>query len=347
MMTDIVTDSTTAIAPGKVILFGEHAINRGQPALSTAVGLYTRCYAKLSSGGEYRFVSGRHRQTVSREAIRKLARDVAAYRKAEDYAAIRRLATTDFFSPQKYILALAFGKALPAGFNLEWQSQIPPSSGLGSGGAAFVALVAAILPFLPQPPSVEQRITWAHCGDIVAHGGIASALDTQTSRIGGIIRHTGKGLTEAVACAPGLSLVIGNTGLAAATSEVNARVRRWLAERPASRMAFFEIVGTLSSGALPLLEQGEWEGLGRLMTLNQLVLEKIGVSCPEIEVLIEAALGAGAFGAKLSGSGGGGIMIALVSPERRQAVAEAINAAGGTAFTPETAVSGVHLQETE
>jgi mevalonate kinase len=344
---DSATRSTTAIAPGKVILFGEHAINRGQPALSAAVGLYTRCRVKPNSSGEYRFVSGQRRQTVSREVILRLAQDVEAHRMAEDYEAIRRLAATDFFSPQKYVLALAFGDVLPSGFDLAWESQIPRSSGLGSGGAAFVALVAALLPFLPQPPSLEQRAAWAHGGDIVAHGGIASALDTQTSQFGGIIRYSGRGPAETVPCLGGLPLVIGSTGLTAMTSAVNGRVQRWLAERPSSRMVYFETIGTLSRSALPLLERGEWEQLGRLITLNQLVLEKIGVSCPEIETLIEAALAAGAFGAKLSGSGGGGIIIALVPPERRQTVAGAIKAAGGTALTPEIAVSGVHLEETE
>jgi mevalonate kinase len=68
-----------------------------------------------------------------------------------------------------------------------------------------------------------------------------------------------------------------------------------------------------------------------------------GVSCPEIEALIEAALGAGAYSAKLSGSGGGGIIIALVAPETKTAVASAITQAGGTALTPEIGVPGAYL----
>jgi mevalonate kinase len=224
---------------------------------------------------------------------------------------------------------------------LEWESEIPSSSGLGSGGAAFTAMVAAVAPLLPEPPGLEQRAAWARLGDVIAHGGIASALDTQTSLLGGVIRYTGTGLAEPVPCAPGLSFVIGNTGVVAATSEVNTRVRLWLAERPESRMAYFRTVGTLVRTALPLLERGEWEELGRLFTLNQLVLERIGVSCPEIDALIDAALAAGAHGAKLSGSGGGGIVIAIVPAAARDAVAAAIHEAGGTALMPEVGVPGV------
>ena len=81
------------------------------------------------------------------------------------------------------------------------------------------------------------------------------------------------------------------------------------------------------------------------MNLNQLVLEKMGVSCPELETLNRAALAAGALGAKLSGSGGGGIMLALTSPETKAAVAVAIAQAGGEALTPEVAVEGARIEE--
>lgn len=339
-------DSTiTAIAPGKVILFGEHAVNRGQPALSAAVGLYVRCRVTPLGKGEYRFRSGKRTHSVSRQVIVRLAQQVEACRAAGEYEAIRQLAADDYFAPAQYVLASAFGDALPDGLEVEWESEIPPSSGLGSGGAAFASLVTAIAPLFSELPSLEQRIAWAHRGDIVAHGGIASALDTQTSLLGGVLRFTGQGLAEPVHCAPGLSLVIGNTGVAVATSEVNRRVRQWLAERPASRTAYFQAIGVLSRAALRLMEIGDWEELGRLLTLNQLALEKIGVSCLEIERLIDAALGAGALGAKLSGSGGGGIIIALTSPENCVAVAGAITAAGGAALMPEIGAPGVRLEE--
>jgi mevalonate kinase len=128
---------------------------------------------------------------------------------------------------------------------------------------------------------------------------------------------------------------------------VNTRVRFWFAENPADRMKYFRAIGDLARAAVPLLGQGDWAELGRLMTLNQSVLEKIGVSCPQIDRLIHAALGAGAFGAKLSGSGGGGIIIALASPETKPAVGKAIAAAGGRVFAPEIGVAGVRQEGIE
>jgi mevalonate kinase len=215
---------------------------------------------------------------------------------------------------------------------------------LGSGGATFAALAKAIAKCapltLPLSPRERERAIgqWAWLGDVIAHGGIASALDTQTSLLGGSIRYTKEEWGRRVPCHATLSLVIGHCGVSAATSEVNTRVREWLAA-DATRMRYFEMIGVLSDAAQERLAIGDWREMGKLMNMNQLVLEKIGVSCPELERLIDAALKAGALGAKLSGSGGGGIMIALVTPETKMAVAKALHDAGAQfVYTPQVAV---------
>lgn len=338
--------SITATAPGKVILFGEHAINRGQAALSASVGLYATC--RVRPGTErYRFAGGGHSQSATRAEIFACGQWIERCRASADFAGIQKKAVEDYFGPAKSILVSVFGDSLPRGLDVEWESALPVSSGLGSGGAAFTAFVAALTALLPDEAGLERRAEWAQRGDLVAHGGIASALDTQTSLLGGVIHYAGHGLADGVPCGPGLALVIGHSGVQAATGDVNSRVRRWLAQKPAARLAVFRGIGALTRAALPALAAGDWDTLGRLMTLNQLVLEKIGVSCPELESLIDAALDAGALGAKLSGSGGGGIMAALVRPETQAAVADAVRAAGGIVYTPEIGVAGVALRKEE
>jgi mevalonate kinase len=332
-----------ASAPAKAILLGEHSVNRGQSALAVSVGLRVRCTVEMTTDG-FQFISGTQTQGATRNAFVQLTASVDGWCEAQHYEAIRQLAHDDYFAPAKYIVAKAFGEALPTGLRISWESEIPSAGGLGSGGASFVALAAAI-EALKLPNAAHKRIgELAYLGDVIAHGGIASALDTQTSFLGGVIRYTKAGWGEAVPFDPGLSLVIGNTGVRGRTSEVNTRVRQWLEADP-TRMQYFEGIGVLSNAAMERLETGDWRLLGKLMNLNQLVLEKIGVSCPELETLNRAALAAGAFGAKLSGSGGGGIMLALVSPETKDAVAEAIAQAGGEAITPPVAVEGARIEK--
>jgi mevalonate kinase len=348
--------AVTAIAPGKVILFGEHAVNREQPALAASVGLYATCRLETTEQPGVVFRSdapGRARATATWDEIHALRRAVDAWRAAEDYDAIRRLAAADFFAPQKYVLATAApaatGRDLPAsdaslrGLDVTFTSDIPVSSGLGSGGAAFAALATALAAWAGGAER-ERVADWAHRGDVVAHGGVASRLDSQTSLCGGVIRFTAeRGLGEPVEVAPGMTLVIGNTRVRAATAGVNVGVRRWLAADPARRR-YFEAIGTLSRAAVEPLCSGDWPQLGSLMTLNQVLLEKIGVSSPEIERLVAAALGAGALGAKLAGSGGGGIVVALAETGTSDAVAAAIAAAGGDVLAPAIGVRGARIQ---
>lgn len=330
----------TASAPAKIILLGEHAVNRGASALAVSVGLRARCSLRLGGEG-FVLAGGNHRRRASRNEIFAAGAVVEAARASESYSQIQLFARSEFFGPAMYLLA-GFEQALPKGADIRFESMIPVAAGLGSGGATAVALAAAMTLALDQHIQPRRLAALAHRADIVAHGGTASGLDSQTSLYGGAIRYTAEREGEPIACAPGLSLVIGNTGVYAATSDVNGRVRAWLAERP-TRLHYFHEIGTLARHAESVLMASDWPELGRLMNLNQLLLERIGVSCPELEVLNEAALAAGAWGAKLSGSGGGGIMIALADEDTREAVAKAITAAGGTAILAPVGVEGVQV----
>lgn len=337
------TVRVTTSTPAKAILIGEHAVNRGATALAVSVGLRARCtlFASETSrlgADEILLVDGDRHELTTRAALLALSDEVDDLLARQEYNTIQSLAAADYFAPAKYVLASA-GSVLPR-LVVEFHSAIPRSAGLGSGGAAFVALAAALDRVIGGGAGPRELAQRSRRGDLIAHGGVASGLDTQTSLYGGALRYTAACEAEPVPVPPGLLLVIGNSGVSAATSAVNGGVRAWLAERPL-REHYFAEIGLLARHAEEALRIGDWPELGRLLNLNQLVLERIGVSCPELEVLNEAALEAGAYGAKLSGSGGGGIMIALVAPERTVLVAEAITGAGGTAIVAPVGVPGV------
>lgn len=334
MIQTVPTCTVTASAPGKVILFGEHAVNRGQPALAAAFGRRTVC--QLVACDDDRVVlRGAGRESARTLAgVRAHARALDAALAARDFAGIAQALREDFFASSACVVgrvAAAFPE-LP-GLELSFSSDLPIGGGLGSGGAVHAALATALARLLrelrgaaPAPAAVGE---WAYAGDCIAHGGTASALDTQTSLLGGVIAFRAGGVGRPLAVAPGLRLVVGDTGIKkGSTGSVNARIREWLAA-DAARLRPFEEMGALARAARAPLAAGRWAEVGALMDRNHALLASVGASHPQLEALCAAARAAGAYGAKLTGAGGGGAMIALVSDATAGAVVAALRAAGG------------------
>jgi len=135
---------------------------------------------------------------------------------------------------------------------------------------------------------------------------------------------------EPLPIATPFTLLIGDTGVRSATRLPVGEVRRRWERDPSRYGMLFDAVADVVYQARRALAEGEIATLGPLLDCNQALLEEIGVSSPELERLITAARSAGAGGAKLSGGGWGGVMIALVEPETAQHVREALEAAGAT-----------------
>ena len=126
------------------------------------------------------------------------------------------------------------------------------------------------------------------------------------------------------------TIVIGDTGVSAPTKESVADVRKlWEADQ-AKWEGMFDEVGTIAKEARKAIESGKTKVLGKLMNQNHTFLQEMTVSSPELDNLVSAALNAGAAGAKLSGGGRGGNMIALVEKEKAPVISEALLSAGAT-----------------
>jgi mevalonate kinase len=182
---------------------------------------------------------------------------------------------------------------------------------------------------------------------MIAHGGIASSLDSSTITLGGLIQYTVADGAESLPISTSLPLVIGEAFVAdRSTAKLNTIVRKYLEAHP-PRLHLFGDMGYLVRQIIVALEREELVTLGHLFNLHQLIQEKIGTCAPENEQLIEAAIGAGALGAKISGAGGGGIIIALAEPDRQPAVAAAIEAAGGRSYIASTGTPGIRIEPEE
>ena len=340
-MTSIVTS-----APAKIILCGDHGVNRQQPALATAANMRTHCRITTRSDQQYCFRTSPHSEICTRERLFDFKGEVDTLREAQELDEIRERAR-DFFAPTRYVLAHIVEQVGGSGLDIEWRSTVPVSSGLGSGAAASTSMALAAFQAAGHRPSREELVAVAWQGDIIAHGGVASSLDSSTIVFGGLIRYTVKDGAEALPITTALPLVVGNTFVEdRSTAKLNTRVRKWLDGHPA-KMHLFRDMGWIVRQIVVALENNDLPGLGHLLNLHQLIQDKIGTSAPENEQLIEAAMGAGALGAKISGAGGGGIIIALAEPDQQSAVAAAINEAGGQSFIVTTGSEGVRVEPKE
>lgn len=329
--------AATATAPAKVILTGEHAVNRGQAAVATALELRVACDVVLRGDGRYGLSSGDRAEAGTVEELAAFRARVDALRSAEALDAIRALAGSDYFAPVRYVLSQCIDGV--GGVDVTWRSELPIGAGFGSGSAASASLVVALAAARGTPVEPADVASLAWSGDVIAHGGVASGLDSGACALGGAVRYTLERGPEPLALGVRFELVVADTGIVADTATVNAAVRERLAARPWLG-SVFPAIGWLSEGVASALGAGDLAGLGSLLNLNQLALERLGVSCPEIDALVEAALAAGAWGAKLSGSGGGGIVLAVAEPRALEAVADAMAAAGAGSLVVTAGVEG-------
>ncbi len=299
----------SATAPGKVILFGEHAVVYGRPAVAAPV---TQVKAKAIVTAAPRGEPGEVRVLASNIGLDSML-DV--------------LGEGDPLAAAIWGVASALKvKRIPA-CTIKITSTIPVAAGMGSGAAVSVALIRAFSSFLGHPLSDEKVSALAFEVEKIHHGtpsGIDNTVVTYARPV-----YFVKGMPiETLQVRRPFTIVIGDTGIASPTAEAVGRVRKaWQADK-AQYEAYFDSVGAIAQSARQAIESGGIELLGPLMDADHGVLRKIGVSSAELDALVMAARRAGAWGAKLSGAGAGGNMIALVPPAQAEGIAEALRKAG-------------------
>ena len=310
-----------AFAPGKVILLGEHAVVYGQPALAGA----------LSSGVTVTTRPGTGRLRVAAWKVDVDRHDPSPLGQA--FAAlVTRLghASSDRASSDQEPAALAV--------DLDVEFQVPTSAGLGSSAALAVALCRALGRTMRQELGTAAILDAAMAAETVFHGK-PSGIDAAVAVHGGFGRFTrAAGWTPTRAARP-VPLVVGHTGRQRDTKGRVARVAELASERPAEMETHFRAIGALVEQGIAAVLAGDFAALGAAMNENARHLEVLEVSCPEIEKMCTLAREAGALGAKLTGGGGGGCVLAL-SPGREEAVQAAWSRAGFTSFVTEVGQVG-------
>lgn len=293
-------------APGKVILFGEHAVVYGRPALAVPVSQVraTATIEPAPPGSGLTIIApqvGKHLSLASSPSDEPLS-----------LAARLTLECLHTREPDA-ILTIS--------------STIPVAGGLGSGAAVSTALVRALAGFL------GCELDNARISELVfevekIHHGTPSGIDNTVIAYEQPIYFIRGHPVQRLKTGAPFTLLIGDTGISSPTREAVAQVRRAWEEQTARYEALFDRIGAVAEQARAAIETGDIRRLGLLMDENQALLVEIGVSSPELDALVRAARSAGALGAKLSGAGRGGNMVALVEESTAATVEEALTQAG-------------------
>ncbi len=303
-------DIATATAPGKVILFGEHAVVYGQPAIALPV-FQVQATATVEA------------------AASKISLFLPDIRRRYLYASH----VPEWMHPLLYAINLIEQQQyrLPP-MTITVRSTIPVASGLGSGAATSAAMLRALLTYLDEPADDPTISDLTYKVEKLYHGTPSGIDNTVVSYQQPVYfrRKSGGNTIKRFEAAAGIPLIIADTGVRSETKAVVADVRKqWLAHSIKIN-ALIGACGELTRKGRKALKKGNLAKVGRLMNDNHQLLQEMGVSSPELDTLVQAAQDAGALGAKLSGAGRGGNMIALVDEGSAEAVAAALTAAGAT-----------------
>jgi mevalonate kinase len=323
-----------ASAPAKIILLGEHFVVYGEPAIVLAID--KRVYAKVENRNDKLLY------------LRSANLNLAGYFENRTFKVEQGdpKEAKSKFEPVK----LAVEKVLEkygenVGLSIEINSTVPVAAGLGSSAAVAAAVTAAAGALLNVKMSKEDVLRMTYEAEKIVHG-TPSGIDPAISTFGGALLFQMDTGFQPLDVNTDIPLVIGNTGIARSTRSQVEKVRN-TREKYAQIMNYvLRAAREIVLRAVDALKENDLETVGELMNINHALLCGIGVSDESLEWLINAARKAGALGAKLTGGGGGGCMIALAKSERLQPILEAIQRAGGIPFTAKKTNEGVKIEST-
>jgi mevalonate kinase len=295
-------------ACGKAILFGEHAVVYGRPAIGVPLtSIFAEAQVREGTGG-----------------VAIVAEDL-------DQAWMLEELTPEH--PLAHIVRAtlrALNEETAPNFLLTLRSTIPVARGLGSGTAVSTAIVRALAQFYGSKLSPAQVSTLVFETEKLYHG-TPSGVDNTIIAFEQPVYHIKGQAPVRLKVARPFQLTIGDTGALSETKLAVGAVRTAWESDPKRYERIFDAIGSVVGEARDAIEFGRVEALGGLMDRNQEQLRALGVSSPALERLIDAAKRAGADGAKLSGAGRGGSMLAIAREDVAQAVDQALRAAGAHA----------------
>jgi mevalonate kinase len=294
---------------GKTILFNEHFVVHGVPGIVSAIDSAADAEVKKDGKG------------ITVEDTRKGAKGYAEKKRIQQKESIERMLKAMNMDPEKVSIIIWLGGNLP-GF-----------SGIGASAASSVAIARAITDEFEMDLPDEKINDVAYEAE-KAYAGTPSGIDNTAATFGGLIWFKrnllgGPNTIEKLSIREAVEIVIGNTGIVANTKAMVAGVGERKKKYPEKYNTLFKQAEDLAFTARKALEEFDLIKVGRLMNENHRLQQEIEVSCKELDYLVNLAREQGAFGAKLTGGGGGGCMVALTpGKDLQEAVATAMEQEG-------------------
>ncbi len=268
---------------GKVILLGEHAVVHGYPAIAVGIDRGVTAEASLSEDDLLR--------------LSPWDMDVRPDPEGE---------------PLERAFALALsGYSKRAPIEVRAEVGLPAGAGLGCSAAIGVAVLDAIDEALGLKRSRKELAEAAYEWEKIFHGN-PSGIDNTMSAVGGVALFRKGELLQPLHSNKPLHLVVGYSGKSPSTKEMVSAVARQLESDPVRVTKSFEAIDVLVRNATLAIEAGDHVALGQLLDLNHTILSSLMLCTTKLDEMCQAAREAGALGAKMTGGGGGGCMIALV-----------------------------------
>jgi mevalonate kinase len=284
--------STHASASAKIILFGEHAVVYGQPAVAIPIQ-DIRTSAAIS-------IDAAVTDPVIEAKDLKIETTIGAASHPESIAHI--IKTIELINDK-------IAKLPKSGWRLTIWSKIPIGRGLGSSAATSIAIIRALTKAMMKVIAPRDLINYSFELEKIHHGTPSGIDNTVISLEKPILFRKDR---EPSPIHPGsMFFIVGDTGISKKTGDVVAQVAAARDKNPEQFDRIFTQIGQIARDGALALKDGDAKKLGKLMDENQNLLQRIGVSSTELESLVDAAKMRGALGAKLCGAGKGGCMVAV------------------------------------
>jgi mevalonate kinase len=318
----------TVSAPGKLMLLGEHAVVYNHPCLVTAVDQRMRATVEVLDSQEFQLEAPDVKVTNYKKSLSQLGKGDIPKGAQFVEIAIKNIS-------EKYPLKLGISVTTTSDFSSQF--------GFGSSSASTVCTIKAVSEILGLNLSNREIFDLAF-KTVLDIQGKGSGFDVAAAVYGGTLYFiTGGKVIEPLKISS-LPLIVGYSGIKADTVTLINKVKETFVDNNDRLQEIYSEIEKIVEKAKTFVIAGDWEHVGSLMNENQKLLKELGVSIDKLDNMISGAIQAGAYGAKLSGAGGGDCMIALAPEDKIKLVESAITEAGGQVLSVKTNAEGVKIE---